>query len=242
MKIKVEVREATSEKDEKLRGFADLNIGDIVIKDVAVKEFESKENEGETYFGFQMPTSRSYEKTLEDGTKEKVYIPAVELIKKKDTIELVKNIRECITQAMTNSEVNEHGKKVAESTMEILYDNSLIKAFARPIESENRPNLKASATVYVGNIVKINDVLLTEGTKENGEKFSGISFPTSKPYEKELEDGTKEKVYQEKVFTIGEGMRNAIKDKIEENYLEVLEKQSKENESKEQEDEEDLEP
>ncbi len=243
MKIKVEVKEERSEKDEKLRGFADLTLGDVVIKGVAVKEFESKENEGETYFGFQMPTSRSYEKEKEDGTKEKVFIPAITLKGKeeKDTKELVKNIRDCITQAITSSETNEHGKKVVEGEIDLDYDKDKIIAYARPIESENRPNLKASASVYLGNIVKINDVLLTEGTKENGEKFSGISFPTAKPYEKTLEDGTKEKVYPEKVFTIGEGMRNAIKEKIEESYLEILEKQSKEEEQK-QEEEEDLEP
>ena len=76
MKIKVEVRERQSEKDPKLRGFADVTLGDVVIKDVAVKEFEDKFSEGQgSYYGVQMPNSRSYEK--EDGTR--AYIPAVEI-------------------------------------------------------------------------------------------------------------------------------------------------------------------
>ena len=87
MKIKVEIRERQSEKDPKLRGFADVTLGDVVIKDVAVKEFEGK-NEGKTYYGFQMPNSRSYEK--EDGTR--AYIPAVEIktTKEEDTKKLDK--------------------------------------------------------------------------------------------------------------------------------------------------------
>lgn len=235
MNIKVEVREATSEKDAKLRGFADLNIGDVVIKDVAIKEFESKENEGETYFGFQMPTSRFYEKEKEDGTKEKVYIPAVELkcTKAEDTKKLVKEVRKLITQAMDYSEKNEYGKKVCfNDDFALDYNKDKITAFVNPVNNENRPNLKGFATVYLGNVVKINDISITEGTKENGEKFTGINMPSKV---REI-DG--EKKFKEKVFPVGKGMRKAVVQAIEESYLETLEKQSKEEEQKQEEDEE----
>lgn len=235
MKIKVEVREAVSEKDAKLRGFADLNIGDVVIKDVAIKEFESKENENATYYGFQMPTSRFYEKEKEDGTKEKVYIPAVELkcTKEEDTKKLVKEVRKLITQAMDYSEKNEYGKKVCfNDDFALDYNKDKITAFVNPVNNENRPNLKGFATVYLGNVVKINDIAMTEGTKENGEKFTGINMPSKV---REI-DG--EKKFEEKVFPVGEGMRKAVVQAIEESYLETLEKQSKEEEQKQEEDEE----
>lgn len=238
MKIKVEVKETTSEKDEKLRGFATLTLEDIVIKDVAVKEFESKENEGETYFGFQMPTSRFYERVKEDGDKEKVFIPAVELksTKEEDTKRLVKEVRELITQAITYSEKNEYGKKVClNENFTFNYNKDRVTAFVNPINKEYRPNLKGFATVYLGNVVKINDIVMTEyQNSETGEKFTNISMPSK------VREVDGEKKYEERVFPIGEGMRKSIVQAIEENYLETLEKQSKEN--KEQEEESDLEP
>lgn len=231
MKIKVEIRERQSEKDPKLRGFADLTLGDVVIKDVAVKEFNGK-NEGETYYGFQMPNSRSYEK--EDGTR--AYIPAVEIksTKEEDTKKLVSELRNAISIAMT-TKPNEFGKNVYESEMDFDYNKDNIKTYVTPFASENNPNLRAFATAYVGNVVKINDIAMSEYTnKETNEQFTNINFP-SKKIEK---DG--ETKFQEKVFTVGEGMRKALVSSIEENYLSELEKEKTQNQeqSKEEEEEE----
>ena len=232
MKIKVEVRERQSEKDKSLRGFADISLGDVVIKDVAIKEFNGK-NEGETYYGFQMPNSRSYEK--EDGTR--AYIPAVEIksTKEEDTKKLVSELRKTISQAM-NTEPNEFGKKVCEGEIDFDYNKESIKTYVTPFASENNPNLRAFATAYIGNIVKINDIAMSEYTnKETNEQFTGINFP-SKKIEK---DG--ETKFQEKVFTVGEGMRKALVSSIEENYLSELEKEKAQNQEQSKEEEEEAE-
>ena len=232
MKIKVEVRERQSEKDKFLRGFADISLGDVVIKDVAIKEFNGK-NEGETYYGFQMPNSRSYEK--EDGNR--VFVPAVEIksTKEEDTKKLVSELRKTISQAM-NTEPNEFGKKVCEGEIDFDYNRESIKTYVTPFASENNPNLRAFATAYIGNIVKINDIAMSEYTnKETNEQFTGINFP-SKKIEK---DG--ETKFQEKVFTVGEGMRKALVSSIEENYLSELEKEKAQNQEQSKEEEEEAE-
>ena len=231
MKIRAEVREIKSEKDSKLRGFANLTIGDVVIKDVVVKEFESKFNEGAIYYGFQMPTSRSYEK--EDGTK--VYIPAVELksTNEEDTKKLVKEVRDLITQALDVSETNEYGKKVCEGEIEFDYDKDKIRTYVEPKISDKNPNLRAFATAYIGNIVKINDIAMSEiQNKETGDKFNIITFPSKT---REIEGETK---FEEKVFTIGEGMKKSLVKSIEENLKKELEQQIQE----EPDEEENLEP
>ena len=231
MKIKVEVRERQSEKDPKLRGSADVTLGDVVIKDVAVKEFEDKFSEGQgSYYGVQMPSSRSYEK--DDGTR--VYVPAVEIksAKEEDTKKIQKEVREIVSQAMT-VEPNEYGKKVCEGEIDFDYNKDNIKTYVTPFASENNPNLRAFATAYIGNIVKINDIAMTEYTnKETNEQFTNINFP-SKKIEK---DG--EIKYQEKVFTVGEGMRKNLISSIEENYLSELEKDQTQNQEHETEEEE----
>lgn len=216
MKIKVEFREVKKEEDPKLRGYATLTIGDIVIRNVIVKEFESKFDESATYYGFQMPNSRSYEK--ENG--EKVYIPVVELKcpKEEDTKKLISEVRNVITQAIDVSETNEYGKKVCEGDIEFDYDKEKIITYVEPRTSDKSINLKAFATAYIGNIVKINDIAMLEvQNSKTGDKFTTISFPSKS---REIDGEIK---FEEKVFTVGEGMKRALIKSIEDNYIKELE-------------------
>ncbi len=231
MKIKAEFREVRKEDDTKLRGYATLTIGDVVIKNVMVKEFESKFDENGLYYGFQMPNSRSYEN--ENG--EKVYIPAVELkcAKEEDTKKLISEVRKVITQAIDVSEVNEYGKKVCEGEIEFDYDKEKIRTYVEPRTSDKSRNLKAFATAYIGNVVKINDIAMLEiQNSETCNKFTTVSFPSKS---REINGETK---FEEKVFTVGEGMKKALIKSIEDNYIKEIEKEQ----DRQNDEQEDLEP
>lgn len=215
LKIKAEIRKVEKEGSN-LKGFADLTIAGVVIKDVAVKEMDSKEGK---YFVFEMPLANKYE----NSKGEMVYIHTADLSCKDSEQEknLIKEVRKVITNAMLSKEPNEYGRYVAEKDTGIEYDKDFILSYANPINVDNYPSLRATGTVYVGGVLRLNQVRLTEYfDQEKNVDYFNVNFP-SKKFEK---DG--ETLYKEEVFPIEQGLRKKIASSMQEAYINELEKEA----------------
>lgn len=214
MKIKANIREVQSEKNPNFRGYATLTIGDMVIKDVAVSNVPSKTKEGETFIGFSLPQRTYQVKNEETGVEETKYSPIVEIKseKEEDTKKLVSSIRKTLSETFSQ-EPNEYGFKEKENEVDIPYDPSKVTAYATPRTSEKNENLRAFANVYVGNVVRINDMAVTEGTAKDGTKFLSTNMPQRSYQDKE---GVKK--WEDQVFPTSKDLRVAINDKVKESY------------------------
>lgn len=221
LKIKAEIRKVEKEGSN-LKGFADLTIAGIVIKDVAVKEMDSKEGK---YFVFEMPLANKYE----NSKGEMVYIHTADLSCKDSEQEknLIKEVRKVITNAMLSEKPNEYGRYVAEKEAGIEYDKDFVLSYANPINADNYPSLRAIGTVYVGGVLRLNQVRLTEYfDQEKNADYFNVNF-SSKKFEKE-EAGTVKVEYKEEVFPIEPGLRKKIASSMQEAYIKELEKEAKE--------------
>lgn len=220
LKIKVELRKAESEKNPELRGFADVTMGGFVIRDVAVKE---KETEKGPIVNFDMPNARKYQ--TEEGKTQ--YISAVEIANKDDNIKsnIIREVRKALTDALAQTEANEYGRFVSERETTINFDEEHITSFVKPVETEKDESLKGFATVYIGGVLKLNDIAVREfQNSETGETFNAIQMP-QKAVEK---DG--ETTYKDKVFPIETGLRGKLKESIMNAYTEEISKEKEDSE------------
>lgn len=212
LKIKADFREAKSEKNPELRGFADLALGGYVIKGVAVKERTTDKG---TIINFDLP-QRKYE---QDG--EVKYAKEVEISNKDEKIEksIVREIRLALKDAMAQENVNEYGKKSVERTTNIPYSPDYVSAFAKSATSEKQPELRGFADIYVGGILKINDIAIKEfQNKETKETFDTIQFPQMKVVKGE------ETTYKDRVYPIVNGLRSKIQSTVVESLNKELAK------------------
>lgn len=224
LKIKVDLRKVESEKNPELKGFADLTIGGIVIRDVAVK---TKKTEKGEIVNFDMPTSRKYE--TQDG--ETKYVSAVEISNKNEDVKksIIREIRKALISALTEEKPNEYGKYTIERDTDITYNSDNITSFVNPVSTEKDTSLKGFATMYIGGVLKLNDIAIRElQNNETGEYFKVIQMPQKAVVKDE------ETTYKDKVFPVEPGLRTKMKESIEESY----EKEIMQDEEVQKEDEE----
>ena len=220
--VKVELRKHTSEKNPELVGFANITLGDIVLKGVAVTERETEKGK---ITNFQMPTVNKYE--TKDGETKYVSSAEIKSANTENESKITKAIRSALIGAITNETQNERGAYEGSSVAKDVYNKDMIKAYATPVDGEK---LKADATVYVGNVLKLNEMKLIEYTNKENETNTMLSVP-SKAYEK---DG--ETKYDDQILLLN-GLNGKVKSAVEESYESELQK-AQEPEVKQEEDEE----
>lgn len=221
------------EKERPLSGktYANIVLGqDIVLKNVEIKETETEKGKS---INFQIPTIKTYEK---DG--KKIYIHSADISSTNENTkkEVIRAIREATLEAI-NSEngVGESiAKEVYQKEIEGFNKIDMVKAYVKPLKPEYNENYKAGATVYLGDIVKLNNVSYREYTNSKEETKDMISFPSRK-YEKDGEEN-----FDDQIILLS-GLRSKVKDAIVSQYISEIERANEaEAESQEEDYEEEM--
>lgn len=224
MNIKVSLRDYKSEEESKVRAFASVMLvsndskSSITITNVPVVEKESKS--GTKFLDYYMPT-----RSREDENGERKFSNLAELSSKDESRaeKLRIEIQDAIRKAYLGK-CDENGLKHSQIESGIEVDMNNVMAYTRQATSEKNPNLKGFLTAYIGDVIKLNNISVTEGiNNETGEIFTAINFPTNGPDK----DGN----YHDITFTTGD-IKNKIKE-IAELDMALQEQANKVQESKE---------
>ena len=212
MEVKVDLFARKSEKHPELVGFANLTVGGIRIENVAIKQSvgEAVGEMGKRKYSFQVPSRNT---GLKDEQGKDKYVKCFEISPKAENAadggKLVNGIRKAI-EAAVKAPTNEYKAQSASVEVDIPYDQNHITSYVNLASSEKDENLRGFASIYVGSILRINDVALKEFTnKETKERFASINFP-SRDTGKQDANGLPE--YKENVYPIVKGMRQNMVD------------------------------
>ena len=219
MEIKVDFYARSSESHPNLRGFANLTVGGIKIDNVAITETDV--GMGKKRINWQVPS-----RPVENNEGKTIYIPCFEIKgseeKSQDAGKIISSIRGTIEEAM-KAEPNEFKAQSATKEVEVEYDQEKVTSYTNPVQSDNNPNLRAFASIYVGSILRINNVALTEYEKD-GQSQAGLNFMSRQVQNKE---GNQE--YKEQVYPIVKGMREKMKEATVNSYFYEMKQQEKQN-------------
>lgn len=207
MEVKVDLFARKSEKHPELVGFANLTVGGIKIENVAIKQTVGKM--GKKEYNFQVPSRNT---GLKDEQGKDKYVKCFEISPKQENAadggKLVNGIRKAI-EAAVKTEPNEYKAQSATVEVDIPYDQDHITSYVNLASSEKDEHLRGFASIYVGSILRINDVALKEfENKETHEPFASINFPSRDTGK--VENGMPK--YEENVYPIVKGMRQNMVD------------------------------
>lgn len=205
LKIKANVTKVESDKVPSLKALASITIGGIKIDNVRVSERSG-------YLFVDLPQK----KDIKDG--ETIYKDMVSFGNGKDE-EYDKKVRNAVLNTVLKAYEKEGKTTVEERETDFNFDNDKISSYVRPVNSEK---IKGVATLYYGNVLRINPVFLKEiENRETHENNLILNF---------VQHLDKEGKYNDIVYPIEKGLRTKFLNSCIEQYEKNIENQNESNE------------